>query len=116
VRDIAWHPDFPTLQADIWPDRDGPDGRSRWAYDIGYTFIKYWIDTYGMESHRRFWQAQVTMNFQDAMAYATGRSFAELEAEWRRWIGAPGPVPTLIPSPTMPPFPTAAPMATWPSG
>lgn len=114
VRDIVWHPDFPTLQADIMADRSGPDGRNRWAYDIGYTFIRYWIDNYGWESHRRFWQAQVTMNFEDAMAFATGRSFEELETEWRRWIGAPGPVPTLFPSPTLPPFPTAAPMPTLP--
>ncbi len=107
VRAIATSPDFPTLQADISLEFPGPDGRNRLAYDVGYTFMKYWIETYGIESHRIFWQAQVTMNFRDAMAFATGRSFTDLENEWRAYIGAPGPAPTLIPTPTLLPFPTS---------
>lgn len=104
VRAVAGHPNFPTLQADISLEFPGPDGRNRWAYDVGYTFIKYWIETYGWESHRLFWQAQVEMSFHEALEYATGRSFETLENEWRAWIGAPGPAPTLVPTPTLPPF------------
>lgn len=107
VRDVATYPSFPTLQADISTEFPGPDGRGRWVYDLGYSFINYWISTYGMESHRIFWQAQRTMRFKEALAAATGVSFQQLEDGWRAYIGAPGPAPTLIPTPTLPPFPTA---------
>jgi hypothetical protein len=107
VRDIANHPDFPTLQGDISLEYLGPDGRNRLAYDVGYTFITYWIDNYGWDSHRAFWQAQVTMNFEEAIEFATGKTLADLEAEWRIYLGAKGAAPTLIPSPTLMPFPTA---------
>ena len=116
VRRVASHPDFPTLRRELSIDQPGPDGGNRWIYDLGYTFVKYWIETYGMESHRIFWQAQVTMDFHEALEFATGRSFEELENEWRRWIGAPGPAPTLWPTPTLMPFPTAPPMPTLPGG
>jgi hypothetical protein len=114
VRQAARLFTIPSLRADMSPDTIGPDGMGRWAYDLGYTFIKYWVETYGWESHRLFWQAQVTMHFEEAMEFATGRTFDELESEWRAWIGAPGPAPTLIPTPTLRPWPTARPMATLP--
>ncbi len=107
VRAVATHPAFPTLQADISTEFPGPDGRGRWVYDLGYTFINYWIRTYGLESHRIFWQAQRTMRFKEALAAATGVSFEELEAGWRAYIGAPGPAPTLFPTPPLPPLPTS---------
>ncbi|GAB4573916.1 MAG: hypothetical protein Kow0077_17880 [Anaerolineae bacterium] len=107
VRDVADHPDFPTLQGQISTEYPGPDGRNRWVYDIGYSFMKFWITTYGWESHRIFWQAQTTHDFKEAMEIATGVSFEKLESQWRAYIGAPGPAPTLIPSPTLLPFPTA---------
>lgn len=101
VRDWVNWERFPTLQLDINTQDDGPDGIGRWTYDVGYTFIKYWIDTYGMESHRLFWQAQVEMDTREALEYATGRTFEELENEWRAYLGVPGPVPTLVPTPTL---------------
>ncbi len=107
VRDVATHPAFPSLQADISLEFPGPDGRERWVYDLGFSFINYWIKTYGWESHRIFWQAQRTMRFQEALAAATGVSFEELEAGWRAYIGAPGAAPTLIPTPPLPPLPTS---------
>jgi hypothetical protein len=107
VRGMVNMPGFPTLQDNFDPGRDGPDGGNRLGYDVGYTFIKYWIETYGWESHRAFWQAQVTMNFDEALEFATGKTLIELEDEWRVYIGAPGPAPTLIPIPTMPALPTA---------
>ncbi len=110
-----WADRLPTLQGDLgMAGAVGPDGNIRWDYDVGYSFIKFWIEHYGWESHRAFWQAQVTMDFQEAMAFATGKSFADLENEWRAYLGAPGPAPTLIPTPTMLPYPTAPPMATLP--
>ena len=107
VRSIVNLPRFPTLQDNFSPGGDGPDGRNRIGYDVGYTFIKYWIETYGWESHRVFWQAQVELNFEEALQLATGKSLPELENDWRAWLGATAPAPTLIPLPTMPPFPTA---------
>ncbi|MBN2471929.1 MAG: hypothetical protein JXN59_14495 [Anaerolineae bacterium] len=107
VRDLATRPEFPTLQGHISTEYPGPDGRNRWVYDIGYSFMRYWIATYGWESHQTFWQAQTKHDFEEAMELATGVSFPELEAEWRAYIGAPGLAPTLIPSPTLRPFPTA---------
>lgn len=107
VRDVATSADFPTLQSNISTEYPGPDGRNRWVYDVGYSFMNYWIGTYGWESHQIFWQAQTTQDFEEAMALATGVSFETLENEWRAYIGAPGAAPTLIPSPTLLPFPTA---------
>lgn len=112
VRDVATSADIPTLQSDISTEYPGPDGRNRWVYDVGFSFMNYWISAYGWESHQIFWQAQTTQDFQTAMELATGVSFTELENEWRAYIGAPGAAPTLIPSPTLLPFPTAPGMST----
>ncbi len=114
VRDIVNDPAFPTLQGDISTEFPGPDGQNRLAYDVGYTFIKYWIDTYGMESHRIFWQAQLTMSFREALAFATGATLAQMENGWRAYLGARGPAPTLIPTLTPLPFPTSPAMPTLP--
>jgi hypothetical protein len=114
VRAMVNMPGFPTLADNFDPGRNGPDGRNRLGYDMGYTFIKYWIDNYGWESHRVFWQAQVKLDFEEALQLATGQTLAGLETEWRRWLGATGAAPTLIPTPTFPPFPTARPMPTLP--
>jgi hypothetical protein len=114
VRAMVNMPGFPTLADNFDPGRNGPDGRNRLGYDMGYTFIKYWIDNYGWESHRVFWQAQVKLDFEAALQLATGPTLAGLETAWRRWLGATGAAPTLIPTPTFPPFPTARPMPTLP--
>ncbi len=96
-----WANALPSLHDEISAEFPGPDGGNRWNYDVGYTFIKYWIDTFGLESHRLFWQAQVEMEFEDALAYATGVSFDDLEAGWRAYLGARGPAPTPFQTPTL---------------
>ncbi len=107
VRNAVDLPNFPTLQGHISTEYPGPDGRNRWVYDVGFSFMRYWIGTYGWESHQMFWQAQTRHGFEEALELATGVSFPELEAEWRAYIGAPGAAPTLFPTPTLRPFPTA---------
>ncbi|MBN1965969.1 MAG: hypothetical protein JW910_15070 [Anaerolineae bacterium] len=104
---------IPSLEADISLDFPGPDGGGRWAYDVGFCFIKYWILHYGWDSHRAFWEAQQSMDFYEAMEAATGLPFTELELQFRAYMGA-GPAPTFVPTPTMRPFPTAPSMPTLP--
>ena len=54
------------------------------------------------------------MDFHEALEFATGTSFTDLETGWRAYIGAPGAAPTLIPTPTLFAFPTAPGMPTVP--
>ncbi|NPV67815.1 MAG: hypothetical protein HPY64_11765 [Anaerolineae bacterium] len=80
----------------------GPDGCTHLAYDVGAAFLEFLRENYGgYEAHGQI-TALVARNtgIYAAIGQITGRSFAELEAEWRASIGA-GPAPT--------PFPTSTP-------
>lgn len=92
------------------PASTGPDDFGRWGYDVGYTFVLYFIETYGFEAHRALVKMmgapenmpgyEVEENFIAALETITGMDIERLEDEWRRWLGATQPAPTLIPSPT----------------
>lgn len=100
---------------------EGPDTFViRWNYDVGYTFVKYLVDTYGnaalVEFHRILGEPEDLPFFESldlfrtALETATGTSVAELERGWRLSLGASPIAPTLIPTPTLgftfPPTPT----------
>ena len=106
ARDLAQEADFPSLQDNI-PTR-GDNARN--GYDIGYSFIKYLTNTYGIEVHQKIlgYMTKGSVLF-DAITKATGKPFDDVELGFRQWLGVPDPtlptrVPTLIfefpPTPT----------------
>lgn len=88
----------------------GADSRGRLGYDVGYTFNKWLIDTYGMEAHLAIITKlgepenlpvyQWDDFFDETLEAVLGKPVLELEGEWRAWLGASASVPTLIPTPT----------------
>jgi hypothetical protein len=75
---------------------DGPDGCPRYVEDIGASFINWLIYNYGMETHRQIVKLMTPtedvprgMDFYDAIEQATGKSFDELENEWRAYLELP---------------------------
>ncbi len=80
----------------------GPGVSDRLGYDIGYTFIKWLTDNYGLEAHREFIELlDQGVRRNDALEEVTGLSVDEIERRWRTWLGALAEPPTLIPTPTM---------------
>lgn len=98
----------------------GPDNRGRWGYDLGYTFNKWFVETFGWEKHRELVEklgapenlpAHETEDFfNETLSEVLGMSLEEIESAWRVWLGAPAAVKTPIPTPTIfmnfPPTPT----------
>jgi hypothetical protein len=102
VRQAAANGQLPPLLQGIGPNPqgDGPDGRQRWGYDVGYTFWKWFVENYGLEGHHqlteRLTSSSVTLN--QALEEVTGLSVVEIETRWREWLGASGAPPTLLPT------------------
>lgn len=90
---------------------DGPDGRGRWGYDLGYTFNKWLIDTYGWEAHRELIALlavpenlpayEVDDHFEQSLEQVLDLPIFEIESLWREWLGISEAVPTLLPTPTI---------------
>jgi hypothetical protein len=98
------------LQGD-GPGNFSPDGRNRYAYDVGYTFWKWFVANYGLDGHRRVIELmQEGTTAIVALESVSGLSTIEMETRWREWLGASGPPPTLAPTfeyvfpPTRTPF------------
>lgn len=96
------------------PDDVGIDGRPRLGYDIGYTVIKWMIETYGYESHRAMIEYLGAEDYNDfefvdvfnaAIEEVFGKTPLEWENEYRAWIGAepriPDPEPVVVENPTL---------------
>ncbi|MBI5928869.1 MAG: hypothetical protein HY862_06150 [Chloroflexi bacterium] len=113
VRDTIQFSPLESLFAGDGPDifGNGPDGRSRWGYDVGYTFNKWLVDNYGWEAHRQLIALlaapenlpayQINDYFKQSLEQVLGLSTAEIESQWREWLGISGVVPTLPPTPTI---------------
>lgn len=92
-------------------DAVGPDGRGRWTYDVGYTFYKYMVETYGSDTILEFYRLldepddlpgfEIFEHFVTSLETATGDSVEEIESNWRVWMGASPEIPTLLPTPTL---------------
>lgn len=84
------------------------DGCTHLGYEIGASFINWLVNNYGAETHAQIVDliARNTV-LGDAIEIATGQSFAELESEWRRYIGL-NPEPVIPPTQAFqfPPTPT----------
>lgn len=112
IRNIATTGEFPAMLDGTGPNPSGsgPDGIGRYGYDAGYVFFKWFVEQYGLEAHHELVQAGKSgMTRNQALEKVTGVSVAELEREFRLWIGAPAEAPTLFPTPTFPSIPTQAP-------
>lgn len=112
VRNIAASGSFPAMLDGTGPNPSGtgPDGSGRWGYDAGYTFFKWFIEKFGLEAHQEIVAAGKSgMTRNQALEEVTGQSVAELEREFRIWIGAPAEAPTLFPTPTFRSIPTQGP-------
>lgn len=75
------------------------------GYYIGYQFFAWLDEKWGIAMHRQIMELLADdLPFLDALEQATGMSAAELEREWRIWLGASPDAPTLVPTWTPPPF------------
>ncbi len=89
----------------------GPDGLGRYGYDVGYTFWKWLVINFGLETHQELITALSTgMDRNTALEFVLGMSIDQIEYEWALWVGADSPAATLVPTWTPPPFrPTVTP-------
>lgn len=112
IRALAANNELPIMLEGTGPGQSstGPDGRSRLGYDAGYTFWKWIVENYGLDAHREIierWRKGGLRN--EVLEDVLGISAAEIERQWREWLGATGEAPTLIPLPTFRLPPTQAP-------
>ncbi len=93
----------------------GPDNCTHVAYDVGSAFLDFLRDHYGGYAAHGEITRLVSQNvgIYEAIEQVTGKSFAELEAEWRTLLGA-GLAPTPVPTPT--PFTFDLPTPTYNTG
>lgn len=115
ARDLAVANQLPLLfTADGGPAAGdvGADGRGRVAYDVGYAFILWLVENYGIDAHRRIAenigardipgiQFELLQAFNEAVEEVLGLPVTEVERQFRIWMGAGGDIPTLIPTPTL---------------
>ncbi len=106
ARELAQEPNFPALRNGI----STTGNHARDGYDIGYAFIKYLTDTYGLEIHKKILDNMVHGKaLFDAIAAATDQPFDDVEYDFRVWLGVPDPtLPTALPTIEVqfPPTPT----------
>lgn len=83
-------PNIPILATEIVGSNNiEADGCYALAYDVGASFINWMLTNYGgIELHARITEAMSGNTApQDAIEIATGKTFFELENEWRAYIG-----------------------------
>jgi hypothetical protein len=97
----------------IYEDWGGNAQDLRDPYDLGYAFIRYLTDTYGVEINRRITEEMAGgKQLLDAIPAAVGKPLNEIEYDYRVWLGLSDPtVPTPFPTPafSFPPTPTFPP-------
>jgi hypothetical protein len=111
LRDHVEGQDIPTLQGD-GPGGGGaiPNGCNAPGYWMGSSFINWMYGQYGMAGIGQ-WFDLISRNVRmdDALIAVTGKTLAQLEPEWRAYLGYP-PEPFIRPTepyrfpPTMTPF------------
>lgn len=91
----------------------GPGGRE--AYDVGFTWWQWLIETYGVQAHRDIWGLiKQGVAMREAILRVTALNFLDSEVAWRNWLGVTEPIPTALPTlplilpptPTYPPTPS----------
>jgi hypothetical protein len=82
----------------------GPDDRDDFEDVAAETnsIVPFLIERFGKESVEKILvKARSAATFADALQDVTRLSMDEFEAAWRTWLGATGPLPTLVPTPTL---------------
>ncbi len=108
VRLLATHDQLPLLLQGGGPlsFAAGPDGSGRYGYDVGYTFWKWIVVNYGLDTHRQIITGLAAGTPRNAvLEQVLGMTTDEMESGWAQWLGADSPAPTLVPTWTLPPFP-----------
>ncbi len=113
MRNLAQTQDLATLQGSGPSGMVGTpasDGCTHLGYEMGTSFINWFVNTYGgYEAHRQVVELMDSnVLLADALEQVTGVAFTELEKQWREYIGL-NPEPFIRPTPTFPSFPTQAP-------
>lgn len=99
VRALAASGKLPPLLQGTGPGVSGANARR--GYDIGYTFIKWLVDNYGLDGHRQLIELlDQGIERNRALESVTGLPVEEIESRWRVWLGASPVAPTLVPTPT----------------
>lgn len=77
----------------------GPDGCTHLGYDMGASFINWLVYSHGgFEAHRQIVELiDQNVVLEQAVERVTGVPFAELERQWRTYIGL-NPEPVIIPT------------------
>lgn len=111
VHNMATQGILPPLLVELGPNpySTGPDGLPWVGYDMGYAFVKWLVETYGIEAHRAivalFVEGKYATRPADELNLileeVVGLSPTEIEMRWRVWLGASAQIPTLIPTPTL---------------
>jgi hypothetical protein len=96
VHEVAAEYGIKPLQQMLYNDYVGPDGCPGFLEDVGASFINWLVFNYSIETHRQIVELMIPtedvprgMPFEDAIQQATGKSFAELENEWRAYLELP---------------------------
>lgn len=73
-------------------------------YAVAYSLVAYLAETYGEETLGELILTLAdNIPFEDALVQTMGLDIAQLEMEWRAWLGYPvDSIPTPVPFPTMP--------------
>lgn len=90
LMNLARLQNLPPISGDIGYRIEAADGRGRLAYDVGASFVNWFVATYGMDAMSETNRIQSTGRpFFEAIEAATGKSFFDLENGWRAYIGFP---------------------------
>ena len=115
MRNLAQTQDLATLQGSGPSGMVGTpasDGCTHLGYEMGTSFINWFVNTQGgYEAHRQVVELMDSnVLLAEALEQVSGVPFAELEMQWREYIGL-NPEPFIRPTPTFPSFPTQAPFS-----
>jgi hypothetical protein len=91
LMNLATLQDVPSITTNISREQVQADGRPYLNYYMGQSFVNWFIATYGIEAHA---QLMVKMrddgtDLYDALEEVTGKSFFDLENDWRVYLGFP---------------------------
>lgn len=80
--------DLPSLTGEIGYRLPVPGYRGVLAYDVGASFVNWFVATYGFETLAEVLAVQAASTpVRDAIAQVTGQTFVEVENAWRAYIG-----------------------------
>ncbi|NDJ76102.1 MAG: hypothetical protein GYB65_07570 [Chloroflexi bacterium] len=88
MMNLATLQDLPTMSREISRNLEQADGRPYLVYDMGASFVNWYISTYSIEAHAvavELMQGGTT--FYAALEAASGDSFFDMENAWRAYIG-----------------------------